>query len=787
VNRFPEHIENSQAPPQPTEQEFDIQGLLLAFLRNWYWILLCLILGFVGARLYLRYTHPVYLAKGTILIKGDPASASGALSEEAVLQELGVTLPNVNVINEIQILKSRSLMMEVVRELGLDIRYIGEGRIMDTEYYSDPPVRLDTLSRGSANLAIRMLDDRRFTLYRDEVEERTCTFGEPFVVDGDTFQISRRQGYGLRENLLKIQVRPAEVIATNLLRQLTIKPVEAYSNVLSLEFKDRIPARATDILNTLVEVYNQATIDDKNQVARKTIAFVDERLRLLTAELSAVEGDVENYKERNEIPTEAAANVSLLLSQLSASDSELATLQIRQDLLDAIEASLTEDTEKYELIPANTFLIDAGELTTQIERYNTLLLERERLLRSAGADNPLLRDATEQLAALRVVIVQSIRLVRQSLELSIGETRRKLDQLQQRIGAVPRQERELLEIKRQQNIKESLYLFLLQKKEETALSSAVTVANARVIDAAIPERSPISPNPMQAYAFGLMLGLALPVGVIFLRQIMNDKIYTEEDIKAATNTPLAGVIMQNQGKENIVVQAKSRTAIAEMFRMLRTNLNYLAAGGSYQTILITSGMGSDGKTFLATNLGMSLALSGKRTVVVGVDLRKPRVARYLTGKNDHEEIGLTNYLVDEMPLESIIHPTDYSPAFFYIPSGPIPPNPAELLDSPRVRDLFANLSENFDHIIIDTAPVLLVTDAYLLSEYADITLFPVRFGQTPQWVLKSLEEIRKEQKMNNPAIVLNGVKKGKGYGYGYGQRYSYYEEETRKGGWLNFW
>ena len=756
-------------PKEPQEQDaIDVQELLYAFLRNWYWILLCMVLGFLGARLYLRYTVPIYQASGKILIKSEESS-SGALSEEAVLQEIGILKPNSNLQNEIQILKSRTLMREVMEQLGIDVSYIGQGRLRDSELYLDSPVRVDSVRWGSekqkAELEIQVKDAQRFVLLDEENEKQTTyAFSAPIVLDQDTFWLSHHAGGNPAENLLvKIGQGPGKY-----LRDLQIKTVTDYSSVLGLQLEDPVPQKAADILNTLIDVYNQAAIDDKNQVAKKTLAFIDERLRLLTQELSTVEGGLETYKERNDIPAETAAAVDFVMTEIAEYDNQLTQQQLKLELLKAVEELLSGDVEQYELIPANIVLEDAGGLDAQIQNYNTTLLRRERLKQSATKINPTLVALNQQLAGMRQNIVKSVQALRSNLELSVRETERKLAQLQTRINQVPRQERELLEIKRQQNIKQALYLFLLQKKEETALSAAITVPNARVIDPAIPGGGPISPNPMRAYALGLMLGLALPIGTIFLRELLDNKVYSEADIKNLTNTPVLGAVAQNKSGQQIVVKANSRTGIAEMFRLLRTNLNYLSGGQDKQSILVTSGMGGDGKTFIAANLGISLALADKRVVILGMDLRKPKLAQYLVQRSDYSGTGLTNYLVEDLPEEDIIYDSEIHDRLYFVPSGPIPPNPAELLSSNKLKKLFAHLRQNFDYIVIDTAPVGLVADAFLLSPYTDTTLFAVRYGKTPQAVISGLEEMRRDKKLKNPAIVLNGVKAGKGYGYGYG-------------------
>jgi capsular exopolysaccharide synthesis family protein len=776
--------------PNPASQELDpidVKELVMSILRNWYWIALCVILAFFLARLNLRYSIPIYRASGTILIKDKEGGGDiGGLSEEAVLQEIGILKPGNNINNEIQILKSSSLMQEVMDKLNLEIRYSGIGRIKDTEYYGQTsPVLVDSIAwqdgKRGIQLEVQLLDDHSYTLFDGEGVATIHNFAEPLLVKKDTLWLSHNASEINSSGIINIRIGGSP---GKYLLKLEVKTIGDYSSVLRIQMEDPVPERASDIINTLIEVYNQAAIDDKNQVAKKTLDFIDERLRLLTSELSIVEGGLETYKERNSIPGEAITAVDFILSEISQYDNELTRQEIKLELLNAVEKMFTANPDSYDLIPANIVLEDAGGLDEQITVYNNLLLTRERLQRSAASENPQLLSLNQELGEMRNNITQSVQALRQNLQLSIRETQSKLNELQKRINQIPRQERELLEIKRQQNIKEALYLFLLQKKEETALSAAITVPNARVIDPAITSPAPIEPKPLQIYAIFLMLGFSLPVGIIFIRELLDNKIYSESDINKYTTVPVLGTIAQNKDGDRLVVKANSRTAIAEMFRLLRTNLTYLSTGEAKQCILITSGVSGDGKTFIAVNLSLSLAFTNKRVVVVGMDLRKPKLSEYLTSNLDHESLGVTNFLIGESPIEEIIQSSYVHDNLFIIPSGPIPPNPAELLSSPKTKELFVYLKEHFDYIIVDTAPIGLVADAFLLAPYTDISIFAVRYAKTEREMLIGLDGMRTAGKLKKPAIVLNGVKEGKGngygYGYGYGNGYGYYEEDKSR-------
>ncbi len=762
--------------------DFDVKGLFYKVLRNWYVILIFLGLAFAAAQLYLRYTVPIYQTKSTILIKAETKNSGNIQAENAVLQELTGYSPTNNLINEIHILRSRSLMEQVVEELGLNISYFQLGRIQSKELYGNSSVKVDTIiwyeGERALTLNIDFIDNVKCKVSGGE-GEKDYFFGTPLVLHKDTIILSRDLAIeGIRGDQLIISVQPKLSVASQLKKNLSVEIAQDFSSVLNLSLQSALRRKAVDVLDKLVEVYNRDAIADKSEVDRKTLSFINERLSLLTSELSAVEGEVESYKEQNQIPTEAGANIEQLLAEVFTYDNQLVQLEVKLNLLDSIQNAMSDPRHMEALIPANTMLGEEGALIEQIRLYNEILLRLDRLSGSATGENPMVAELEHQLSEYRRAIMASVVSVRQNLELIKRRTQNKLDELERRIGMVPRLERELLEIKRQQNIKQGLYLYLLQKKEETALSSAITVGKARVIDPALASGIPISPKPLRIYGLFTLLGLALPIGFIFLRDLLDDKIYSEEDIRSLTGIPVLGSVAQSSSGSSIVVHPNSRTPISEMFRLLRTNLNFLGAGKGYEVIMVTSGLGGDGKTFTAVNLGLTLSLTGKKVVLVGMDLRKPKLAEYLVSVEDQSQAGVSSYLIGSEPLERVVIPSDTNENLFFIPSGPIPPNPAELLESERTEDLIRQLREQFDYVMIDTAPLGLVADALLLTEQVDISLYVVRHGKTPAEMLKKLEKMRKEGRLKNPAIILNGVKAGSGYGYGYG--YGYYANDTNK-------
>ncbi|MEN0003594.1 MAG: polysaccharide biosynthesis tyrosine autokinase [Bacteroidota bacterium] len=777
------------------EKPFDLRGFLYKYLfRYWYLYILFVALAGTGAWLYLRYSTPVYEVKGTLLIKSNQSTTGSGASEELILQDLGLMGGDKNVSNEIQILKSRTLMEQVVQELGLNIRIFSEGRVKTTEIYkSKAPFQflqaeLDSASYGKRYF-LQIVDEQNFQWGRKLDAMETHRFGDVLITESGNFIINRTEKQFSKATPYIIRFQEPESMAKSYASKLRIKTVGDWSSVLELSMQDEVPDRAADAINKLTEVYNEAAIEDKNKVSKNTLDFIDDRLELLTQELTEVETDVEAYKRRNQITTNAGAEVNLLYSELSRIDEQLTSLMIQEQVLDAVEDYISDDANLDKPIPFSSG-IDNSALSSLITSYNQMLVERDRLRRSATANNPILQEAEAQVSSMRVTVLQSLRNIIREVQANISALKTQKQQAQSGITTVPRKERELLEIQRQRAIKEQLYLYLLQKREETALSMAVTVANSRVIDRAQQSSNkPVKPQPPTIYGLAFVLGLGVPAGLIVLRVLLDDTVRTEDDLKNQIDTPILGGVAIKRGEEQIIVRKGSRSAVAEMFRLLRTNLQFVDSEATgAKAILITSSMSGEGKSFITANLGMAFALSQKKVVLLGCDLRKPKLGRYLGAESGSK--GITNYLIGEATLDDVLQPTDHDPNLFYISSGPIPPNPSELLINHRMDELMEALKSDFNLILIDTPPVGLVADALLLNKYISSALFVVRMGRTKKGMLKVIEEISRQEKLNRVSVVMNGLLRKKGYGYGYGYGYSYgygygYYEEDKNGGILN--
>lgn len=772
------------------EKAFDLKATLYHYVAShWYWYLLFPILGYLGAWAYLRYTVPEYEVKCTLLIKDDQ---KGGISETALLQELGVLQETKNIENEVQILKSQTLMEEVVRDLNLRIRYFAIGRVRNEEMYRNNYIRLDSFQLNSGDAVtfeIQCMDSLNFNLIEGDETPRPIRFGAWFETARGRFLLTRQfQQPILDQGQALIQVQSTESMARGYIKHLLVKPVSYYSSVLELKLREPIARRAADVLNKLVDVYNSAAVEDKNKVSENTVAFIDQRLLYLTEELSTVESGVQQYKQKNQITTSIESGLNLVLEEMSAYDQSLTQWEVQRNVLKNLETYMLQmRVGEYQLIPVHVGAQEEA-LTQLIQQFNIKLLDRDRLAQTAKPENPARIGLELELKSLYEGVLETLRKVSARTEAQLTQARNNRLTLSGKVREVPRMERELQEIMRQQAIKQNLYLFLLQKREETLLALASTSANSRVVDPARPTKLPVKPQKKLVYLLSILLGLAFPPLLVLLKDLLNDTVQGENDLQKVSDAPILGGIARSKNQNGLIVGPKSRSAGAEMFRLLRTNLQFLLPPNDQkgQTLLITSSASGDGKTFVTANLGMTIALSGKKTLLIELDLRKPKLLRYLEAPLG--EKGMTHYLLGQATQRDIVHPSKQHENLFYIPSGPIPPNPAELLLSPTLETLFEFLQSEFDFILIDTSPVGLVADALLLNRFSTASMYVVRQGATKKGMLKTLVNIHQEKKLRNLAVIINGIQAGRGAGYGYGYGgygYGYYEEEAAHS--ASFW
>ncbi|GGG25183.1 GumC family protein [Pontibacter amylolyticus] len=767
---------------EDSSEPLDIKGLVMKYLRYWYLFVIGVALALATAHLYLRYSTPVYSVKATILIKDE----SGAdLASSAMFADMALMKSNKTFSNEVLVIKSKGLMERVLSELGLEVSYFGEGRIKSPELYGGrSPIEVVIADLDSAgfgrSFVIEVEDNNTFSIFEGEDKVSTHKFGEQikkkygaFTVVADS-EVTSDKG-----RRVLVRFNDLRKLAAKYSSQLGVKNVNEYATVMELSLTDPVPAKGKDILNKLIEVYNRESVYEKNQAVTKTIEFIDDRLVYLTQELSDVEKEVVQYLQENKM-IDVAASGGVYSSTAHEYNQQVTQNEIRLDILGSIEDYLKKDENRFELVPTSLDIADPT-LNGLIANFNELQNQRQRLLRNNTETNPLVRNVDEQLETLRFNILENLQNIKNGLLIVRRNLQASAQQFESQVRKVPSMQRDLQVIGRQQGIKEGLYLYLLQKREEAALSQAITPSNSRVIDSATAEGSPVEPLATNIYLMALLAGLAIPFAGIFLRDMLNDTVQELRDVEKATTTPILGEIGHNGSGKMLVISEQSRSSSAELFRLLRANLQFAAGGKENKVILITSSMSGEGKTFFSLNLAASLVMTGKKVVVLGFDLRKPKLTQ---GVNLPNNIGITNYLIsDTVLIESLIQFVPEMPELAIIGSGPIPPNPAELMLLPKIGTLLDELKANFDFIILDSSPVGQVADTLALAPYIDSSLYIVRYNYTHKKQLQIIDDLYKSRKLKHPMIVLNDAKKGNSYGYSYGYGYGYgnYYEEDSKG------
>lgn len=767
------------------ENGMDLKATLLQYLRHWPWFFLALALALGGAWLYLKRATPMYQVSASILIKDEKKGASNDM-----LKELDLFAGSKLVDNEVEVLKSRTLIEKVVDELNLTVSYYQEGKFRDVEIYHSSPVRvsvneLEAYAYQNA-LYIRPAGEQKFELL-DENHRSLGTFIYTQAVKSKygTFRVFQEPE--AQEGLVKVRFRSRDGVIDNLLESIKVGLLNQNSTVLSLTYLSAVPEKGKAILSKLLDVYTFSSLEDKNREATNTLRFIEERLKLVTGELSDVEKDVERYKTSAGI-TDLSVESNLFLEKVKDNDTKLSEVDIQIKVLEGVERYIGSDASAT-VAPA-TLMVTDPVLTSHIESLSQLELQKEKVSKGARSSNPFLETINTQIANTKLAIRENLANQKQSLAITRAGLQGNNSRLESAIRSIPRKEREYVGVQRQQNIKESLYLILLQKREETALSYASTVTDSRIVDVANSTAAPVSPKKNIIYLAALMLGILLPAGYIYGRELLTDTVQSKKEIESKTGLAVFGEIaLRDRKDKSNFIDAQSRNFIAEQFRTIRTNLQYLNKEDKSKatTILLTSSMSGEGKTFVALNLAASIGMLGKKVLLMELDLRKPKLSEYL---GIRPKKGITHYLTGQAEEDELVTATVIE-SMYLISSGPVPPNPSELLSGDKITQLVEVYQQSFDYIILDMPPVGLVADATLLAPLADTCFYLVRHEVTARQQLNFLKDLAKNKRFKSINVIFNGVnyKNSKEYGYGYGSYYGYgtygYGEEKKKG--LFFW
>lgn len=761
--------EDYKNPMETVEDEINIREEFEKYAYYWKWFVFSGILAIMVAFVYFRYAPDKYEVKTTILIEDEE---SGMASELVAFEDLGL-LGGANAVieDEMELLKSRTLMEKVVKKLEANVFYFSQRDIKRTGLHSSQtPIKVNFFEKGKefysrdTLFAVKVKSSTEFVLEDEDGNEvSTYAFGENVQSKMGNFTITPQHIENLEEEIeIGIEIKPLARVIENLRKKILIEALNEDANVIQLSLVSPVRLKSIELLNTLVDQYNKDAVVFKGMVAKSTKEFIEGRLTIINKDLDLVELGAESFKTKNKL-TDIASEASLALQTKSQVEKNIIDLTTELKLVEYVQDHVQKNSE--DLIPVNLGLSKEG-LNQSTQKYNELLLERNRILQSSSALNPVIVNLNNQIKNVRSSISQSLMNLESSLQISLEDVRQEENRLISKMAAVPQQEREFRDIQRQQQIIESLYLFLLEKREENAIALAVTAPNARIIDRAYASIKPVSPKKKLVLAGALFIGLLIPLAVLYIREVFDTKLHTRKDMEQIVKAPVLGDIPINETDENIVVKEGSRSSAAEAFRLLRTNLDFMLTGveSECKSLFVTSTISGEGKSFVSVNLACTLALSGKKVALVGMDLRAPKLLDYIGSYNLK---GITSYIKDSaVQLEDIkiaIKGYENLDAFA---SGVIPPNPAELLMHPRVEELFEKLRENYDYLVVDTAPVNLVTDTLMISKYADSFVFVARAGFLDKRLLATPQHLYKDKRLPNMAMLINGVDYKRGYGYG---------------------
>lgn len=790
-----EDLNNYQLEDEETSS-FDYKTFLIKLLMYWPWIVGCVLVALIGAFFYLKSLTPLYTVSSSVLIKDDKGKAGG---NEASLADLGfVTSSTQNFDNELEILRSRTLLKKVVTSLDLYINYSLPGQFRDEELYKQSPVKMwvtpeEAERMGYAEVEMHFQNGKLHTAkvlhkgeeWQKDIDSLPAVFSTPVGVFTFSAADSTWQQLQPVPEVIQATVLSPNAAAASFRNRLSVAASNKSTTIALLSLTDSEVARGTDFLNKLVELYNEEGNNDKNEVAAKTAEFINERIHLINQELGTTESQLASFKQRAGV-VDVTADATQAAGEQASYERAYAENEVQISLVQHLKDHILNETSQYEVIPANIGL-NNSDLNTVVQNYNQMLIERKRLLRTSHEDNPAVQSLNASIEVMRNSVMGALQTAEKGLLINrqalLAQTRKYAG----KVSDAPVQEKEYLSMSRQQEIQANLYLMLLQKREENNITLASTANNARVIDEPL-AGGQIFPTPSQTYMIAFILGLALPIGVIFIWGLLQFKIQTRSDVEKITNLPIVGDIpLTNEASGSAIVVHENRNELMEeVFRAVRTNLQYMLTEGQ-KVILFTSTTSGEGKSFNAGNLACSFAFMGKKVVIVGLDIRKPGLNKVF--HLSHKEAGISQYLAapEHTDLLSLCQVSTVSENLYILPGGTIPPNPTELVARKSLDTAIEILKQHFDYVILDTAPIGMVTDTQLVARVADLSVYVCRSNYTAKSEFKLINELKQDNKLPHPCILLNGIDMSKrttgsyyGYGkygkygrYGYGKKYGY--------------
>lgn len=758
--------------PSKRSDIIDISGLLKFYWSKWYYFVISVgLCGFL-ALCYVMIKDPVYQVNAHLLISQEGDGGAGNMLSDVTFGLFG---GDGYVEDEVFVVSSHSVLKDVVKELELHKSHIVNTRLVKetfkykkfpVEIFCDPSIA-DTLSK-SLKFKVRVDDDGSVevtakqswhTVGEAQSEHFPITVSTPY----GQFSFNKTEHFIEGEDLsTDIYFMSYDSAAEGLSEEVSISIASKKSNVIALGMPHPDAQYAKDVLNTIVEKYNERGIEEKNLKGEKTAAFIDSRLELLAQDLSSSETNIEAYKKQQGI-VDIAAEATYQMNKKSNLEKQLIQAETEFEILKITREFIANPANDYSLIPTTS---GSANVQNAINAYNGLILERVKLQKNAKANNAMLKALDEQIEVMRKNINVSLDKAYDNSLVALKELRAEVNSADSRLGNIPTQEREFLNIKRQQTIKETLYLFLLQRREETAMMLANAVAKGIIVDEAFTLKDPVSLSNKMIILIAILFGCCIPPVWFYLKKLMRTQFETKEEIEAYTNVPVIGEMCVDKSNDSLVIKSGGSTTAAELFRLIRTNLKFILSGKNDKVVLVTSTVSGEGKSFISINLAASLAMLGEKVLLVGMDIRSPKLAEYL---NLQTRRGLTEYLSTEsISLNDIINVSPLQNNMDIIVAGPVPPNPAELLASTRVDDLFEQLRGMYDYIIVDSAPVGMVSDTFTLTRISDATVYVCRANYTSIKDFNFINSLYDTTRLKRMSLVVNGTNCKKGYGYGYG-------------------
>lgn len=763
--------------PEKKNQSIDLRSTITRYLYHWPLFLIALLIALTGLFIYLKIAKPVYEIKATLLIKDEKK----APDQRSALQEIDLVNPSKIIENEIEILKSKQLIEQVIQDLQLEIGYQKENRLSSQDLYQKSPVKLNLLKatgnyeQGSINIIIK--DKNSFLMIMPNGKPMELFYRNTYKSSFGSWKLEPIKDLSSYKNsTITILLSDPEKLALQYQKSIDVSLLNKLATAVILSIDDQVPQRGKDILNRLIYNYNQAGITEKNRETRSTLDFIDQRLASLSRELTEAEKGIESFKSSRGL-TDISSESKISLENMQANDTRLNEINVQLSVIDGIERYINS-VQNSGKAPATLGITDPA-LSSLIEKLSNLQLQRDRLLATTPETNPDFEPINRQILTTRVAIKENVRTIKSSLTSTQQKLQSFNSSFESSIKNIPTQERQYISIKRQQEIKENLYTYLLQKREEIAVSYASTLANDRIVDHAYSGLAKGPKKPL-AFAIAVLFGIGLPASLIYARNSFTNKVTTLQEIKDAVEIPVIAELPFEASQNPIVINDITTTATSEQFRSLRTKLYYLF--GEIETgrvILITSSVPGEGKSFVSSNFGVALAYSGRKTIILELDMRKPKIAA--TFKLPATHVGMSDFLMGKVTKTDIIQNSSLIENLDLISSGSIISNPSELLERKQLKELILNLRNTYDDIIIDSPPVHLVPDAMILSRLTDITLYMIRQGFTEKAELNFLKELYNQKQLSNINIIFNGIERDK-YGYGYNYNSDYYNYDKKSSG-----